>query len=743
MRFTPVTHFASGLIEPCVGALASGSVSSSVNLGGVIWDIFVYSASQQAGGAQDTPSQESFNFQITKGTTKRAIVGVIGGGGGGSSDDASGGGGGVNLVQDVTLVEDATYSVYVGYGANGTERINSPGIAFSGTDGAASSFSKDGGGLVINAGGGEGGFKQVDGDNGGSSGTPTSNSATGYGGGGAGAINTGSIGANGVSIWLGDGVQLRAGGGGNFDSNTVQGGYLYGGGDGGTVGTNWCDANSGAGSGGSLINQIRTFGGGGAGGQRYCSADNYYRSSRGGAGAVFIAIPTNLCTGSLYTPKPIVYDSLISYFEMGNPKVVGKQAMGHVVNNLVIGSDILNHVNDLSNINPANSTQLYTNYTGSICSITSQATSSIQSDTSFNGTPGYDFYSGSVQALDTTQPFSVEFIGRDTGTANIAFWGMKNSADVADFLLLGVLQQFKIGTSGSGDVTLQGSYTDADINQHVITYDGSSTVKWYVNGSLNVQNTSAPIPSGISSPILQIGEETNFTAENEIQSFRVYSKELSLSEVETNYCSMDDNCIPFIPPTYEFFNATTSSDYTINYNLDASASLENTPELSFNLWVKNIQLTVPDNNIRLGLSGDATYGFFGIHGTEKGAYPQTVDVSGMYGNIPGPASYPNYLARTLPAYADANSWPSGSEWHMNTFTWQKSSGEMKLYIDGAIYGSASYTSSIDIGNNIVLQSNPSNDDRTMLIGEGLMTGSLLTSSSIANIFTNTKARYGL
>ena len=552
MRFTPVTHFASGLVEPCVGALASGSVSSSVNLGGVIWDIFVYSASQQEGGAQDTPSQESYTFQMTGGTTKRAIVGVIGGGGSGAGSNgsglgAAGGGGGVNLVQELTLAEEATYSVYVGYGANGTSRVTSAGADVDGEDGALSSFSENGGSFTITAGGGEGGFSLSNGNVGGISGTPTSNTTTTLAGAGAGAspqigggFSSINNGGNGVSIWLGAGVQLRAGGGGNnpSGSGTIAGGYLYGGGNDPSV---WCFDDSGAGSGGSLRatggGSVLTFGGGGAGGQHFCSADNTYRTSKGGAGAVFIAIPTNLCSGSLFAIKPIVYDSLISYFEMGNPKVVGKLGMGQDITNLISSGDVLNHVNDLSNI-PSGSTQLHTNYTSSICSITSQATSSIQSDTEFNGTPGFDFYSGSVQALDTTEPFSVEFIGRDTGTANIAFWGMKNSADVADFLLLGVLQQFKIGTSGSGDVTLQGSYTDANINQHVITYDGSSTVKWYVNGSLNVQNTSAPIPSGISSPILQIGEETNFTAEMEIQAFRVYSKELSLSEVQTNYATI-------------------------------------------------------------------------------------------------------------------------------------------------------------------------------------------------------------
>ena len=561
MRFTPVTHFASGLVEPCVGALASGSVSSSVNLGGVIWDIFVYSASQQEGGAQDTPSQESYTFQMTGGTTKRAIVGVIGGGGsgagsGGSGLGAAGGGGGVNLVQELTLAEEATYSVYVGYGANGTSRVTSAGVAVDGEDGAQSSFSENGGSFTITAGGGEGGFSLSNGNVGGISGTPTSNTTTTLAGAGAGAspqigggFSSINNGGNGVSIWLGDGVQLRAGGGGNnpSGSSTLEGGYLYGGGDDAGV---WCFGGSGAGSGGSLRatggGSVLTFGGGGAGGQRYCSADNYYRSSRGGAGAVFIAIPTNLCSGSLFAIKPIVYDSLISYFEMGNPKVVGKLGMGQEVNNLISSGDVLNHVNDLSNINPSGSEQLYTNYTSSICSMGSVATSSIQSDTNFNGTPGYDFYSGSVQGLDTTEAFSVEFIGRDTGTAQIDFWKMKNAANVADSITLGAQQRFYVNTSGGGSVYLQGSYTEADINQHVITYDGSATVKWYVNGSLNVQNFTAPIPSGITNPILQISEEVGFTANMEIQAFRVYTKALTLSEVQTNYATV---VFPPIPPT--------------------------------------------------------------------------------------------------------------------------------------------------------------------------------------------------
>jgi len=558
MRFTPVTHFASGLIEPCVGALASGSVSSSVNLGGVLWDIYVYSESQQNGGAQDSPSQESFQFEVTKGTTNRAIVGVIGGGGGGASGNseglgAAGGGGGVNLQQDVQLVEGSTYSILVGYGANGTSRNPSQGLPFNGTDGAGSSFSKDGGGLVITAGGGEGGFDQNNGSVGGPSGTPTSNTpVNSLAGGGAGAVpgnfagvtNGNSKGGNGVSMWLGAGVFLRAGGGGNDPSGSSinTGGYLFGGGN--ETGK-LCTPSDGAGSGGSLRTAegggslvIQTFGGGGVGGQHFCNADNTYRSSLGGAGAVFVAIPTNLCSASLYTPKPIVYDKLISYYEMGNPKVVGKSGMSEKVNNLSVGSEPLTHISDLSNQITLGTKELYTNYTGSVSSIQSELTSSIQSDTSFNNTFGYDFYTGSVSTLDSTQPFSVEFVGKDTGPQQIQFWSLRNRANPsADSIVLGPNQQCII-RNNNDDKSLQGSYTESNINQHVITYDGSTTVRYYINGSLNATNSGVTMPSGLTNPILQISEETNFTAEMEIQAFRVYSKELSLSEVQTNYATI-------------------------------------------------------------------------------------------------------------------------------------------------------------------------------------------------------------
>ena len=559
MRFTPVTHFASGLIEPCVGALASGSVSSSVNLGGVLWDIYVYSASQQNGGAQDSPSQESFTLQITKGTTNRAIVGVIGGGAGGACGNgigntvpaAGGGGGGFNLVENVTLVEDATYSIYVGYGATGTSRNTSPGLPFNGTDGAGSSFSKDGGGLQIEAGGGQGGGNwPTDAGVGGSSGTPTVNTSTVFAGAGAGgspfqrggSTNGNSLGGNGLSIFIGSGVTLRAGGGGNDPSGSsiALGGYVYGGGA--ITGSSVCFDSDGQGSGGELRNSngvpSLTFGGGGGGGQHYCNADNEYRSTSGGAGAVFVAIPTNLCSGSLYTPKPIIKSSLIYYLEMGNPKVVGKQAMGQVLNNLVVGANNINHVSDLPNPDVGQN-ELITNYTGSVCSIISSVTSSVLSDDLVGGSDLQDFYSGSIQGLDTTAGFSVEYVGRQPTSSNVVLWRLDNVADNQDYLLLGINQKLYIGTSGGADIILQGSYTEADINQHVVTYDGSSTLKWYVNGILNVENTSAPIPSGITNPVVFLGESgPTGASDSEIQAFRVYSRAITAAEIISNYATI-------------------------------------------------------------------------------------------------------------------------------------------------------------------------------------------------------------
>jgi len=56
---------------------------------------------------------------------------------------------------------------------------------------------------------------------------------------------------------------------------------------------------------------------------------------------------------------------------------------------------------------------------------------------------------------------------------------------------------------------------------------------------LNVENTSAPIPSGITNPVVFLGESgPTGASDSEIQAFRVYSKELSLSEVQTNYATI-------------------------------------------------------------------------------------------------------------------------------------------------------------------------------------------------------------
>lgn len=185
------------------------------------------------------------------------------------------------------------------------------------------------------------------------------------------------------------------------------------------------------------------------------------------------------------------------------------------------------------------------------------------------------------------------------------------------------------------------------------------------------------------------------------------------------------------PLEYSFFNENTASDYTVNYNL--GISMEVIPALSLNVWVKNIQLTVPFSTTRLALQGDSPAGVFGIVNDQVGAPPNTTNVSGIYG------FYNNYEAKTLPVFNEPRYTP---DWHMNTFTWEEVSGDMKLYIDGQLYGSASYTSSIELGNNIVLLSNPGNSNRIILVGEGSMTTSLLTSSSISDLFESTKTRYG-
>jgi len=202
MRFTPTTFFGSQ-VKPCVVAEGSGSVSQSFQLGSTQWDFYLFSASQQTGGG----GVQNFTFSILTGSTTNAIIGAVGGAGAGSSDGRGGGGGGFDLRTNVFL-DVGDYTVEVGEGANKVIRATQ-GLGFSGDNGR-DSFIRLPGQDNVRGYGGKGGNL---GGNGGTSGIPTDNVGD-LSGGGAYETPTDDRGGPGLTLFFGEDVQFRAGGGG-------------------------------------------------------------------------------------------------------------------------------------------------------------------------------------------------------------------------------------------------------------------------------------------------------------------------------------------------------------------------------------------------------------------------------------------------------------------------------------------------------------------------------------------------
>ena len=77
---------------------------------------------------------------------------------------------------------------------------------------------------------------------------------------------------------------------------------------------------------------------------------------------------------------------------------------------------------------------------------------------------------------------------------------------------------------------------------------------------------------------------------------------------------------------------------------------------------------------------------------------------------------------------------------MHTVTWNKSTGNLRHYVDNQLTGSATYTSSIDITDgDLYVNSNT----HSIYVGEGYVYNNELSSTDVSTLFNNTKGRYGL
>jgi len=560
MRFTPVTFFGQGLAEPCVSASAIGAVSQSYNIGGVIWNTYMFSCSLQSGGG----GTETFEFTIENGATRRGIVAIVGGGGAGASSGEGGGGGGFNVLDNVFLTE-GTYQVFVGQGGTGTTRAGDPGLPFSGDDGSNSRLLGNGIDIVVN--GGDGGYLNGFGGNSGN-GTTSANDA----GAGIAENNPAPLtgGGYGLSFYFGSGSTVplfRCGGGGRaeIDSTGANTGGDFGGGDG--------NGNGGQGN---------LFGGGAQGGQ-YVSVTNVYTSLAGGGGLVFIAIPTNLCTSSLYDiDNNIVTDSLLTNFNVSSVRTVGKSPLSNVIyderfiyklyhtNTLIDSGSIIDGAQDY----------YYNSYTSSVNSFViddNVITFSKRTEAATVDRNLADYLSGSID-LDLSEDFSLEIIGKMSSAArsdqNMVFLQLLPESGLSRLDLyidrtspsttVNAQVRYNDGAGNNYETSLVSS--DSNIHQHVITYTPGS-LKWYRDTVL-LNTLSVNLTSSLDNPNIAISNiyqpddsPSDNRYEQKLGQFRIYTKVLSPLEIEQNYSAS----IYSYYPTAEFTHSlsyNSSDDFT-------------------------------------------------------------------------------------------------------------------------------------------------------------------------------------
>lgn len=306
MRFIPTTFMQSG---GCVEATASnGVISGSFISGSETWMYYEF------GSGSSLQTNQSYQFEITKGYTSRGRIIVIGGGGGGGWDGLStygirggGGGGGAVVVNNQSILYPTIYSVTKGRGGAPADADNPSAPTYNGGDGG---FSQVNGGVytlsnVIKANGGDGGYGDPNvgstyGDGGDSGNGFLGGQYTALGsGGGAGSTqnggsayndsgtNRGGSGGSGSLVELGytsptfGTSTLQVGGGGGGIS--ARGGFgTYGGGDGSGNTTTADDG-------------VRFTGGGGGGGADFPYTPPGGIGTEGGDGYVIIMFPTGSC----------------------------------------------------------------------------------------------------------------------------------------------------------------------------------------------------------------------------------------------------------------------------------------------------------------------------------------------------------------------------------------------------------------------------------------------------------------
>lgn len=633
MRFTPQSFFSTG-IEPCVTSYATGAVSSSLKYGSVNYDVYVFTCSQQTGGGETEGGQ----LFISEGYSRRAIVVCVAGGGGGSSDGNGGGGGQVSVAENVFLGTGEPYNIVLGQGGNGTERVTQ-GVPFSGEEGSDTRFYR-GSEINLIASGGLGGNL---GGNGGSSGD---NHSSGSGGAGASQGVSDNSGGQGYSIFLGkSNPKVRAGGGGQGETfSGKSNGWYFGGGeeaDGRGFGID--------GSGGESRDNIITVGGGGTGGQYFDNTDSVYRSSKGGGGAVLVAIPTNLCSSSLYIdPQGITTDEIITQINSGNAKLFGKNLW---TQQLLDSFDITNliHTSSIST-----DERFYNNYTSSLGNIAtsgSDETFPILND-------GIDIKTLNVERADwlageppmsASIDWSIEWIGVTPSGDSVNQFDCIKISDTPQPLAHNIFYRLYVDDSGNGNLyheyfdgtttksaAVNNNYIE-DLAQHVLTYNSTTnTVKYYINATLE-NSISVSISSSLDNPYLTVGNNSSVPGKVGVNELRLYQKELSISEIEQNISASLPNLIPPI----ELLLASGSDSAAA-----CSASLSSSYYISHSDTLQSGTLVYQDSNLTT-FALDAWY-------KESGTTSSFEIVSGSVTNF-GTVCPPNPISINLATGSDSAS----------------------------------------------------------------------------------------
>lgn len=504
------------LLEPCCSLPTSGSTQIYQNINGVEWQINLYTSSIQLGGASG--SDEQFQLYVT-GSTKHAIVACVGGGGSafsktaGSGGGFGGGGGGVIVSSSLTLTEGTLYAITVGQGGDGFTCPSPSPCDPNGNDGNQSRFA--GGNIDMIAGGGKG--STIADGSGGSSGTPNIQSGSSAGGSGAAFPATGSGGSFGLSVFLGQDAPIFRAGGGGSQLNDASG-EPWG-------GNSSYDNREGG-------DETWTFGGGSRGRLEFDSPSSTYYSTPAISGCVMVAVPTNLCSSSLYAKTDYVRGDLLQYWDFNNGRTFGKSPYNVLFNSIRDNSKLEAFDTGSTTTEPSSSATLQNqNYL-----FGNPIKYDEQTPTLLNV---YDtqVISGSLTMGNTA--FSLEWFGEPSGSTETIYI-------VNDSSKSGPLANPKIIVTQTGggridyvdhsgtEIQLFGTISDNTDNHVVLTYDNTN-LRMYVNGVLT-DTEPAAVTSSLSNPTFYLGDAPVPNGDSNFHKlFRCYNDELTSGEVMQNY----------------------------------------------------------------------------------------------------------------------------------------------------------------------------------------------------------------